>query len=186
MSIIQRAAAKMELDAAALALLRDEMSPVEGVNALLDAGVHRDALKLLARLLPKRFVVAWVCQCARGEELPMEARIGASMAEKWARDPSEENRRAAFEFAKAGEYKTLGAMIAATAGWAAGSLGPVGLSTDIPPPEHLTAVAANAAINMLAVLDSKNFDERRLAFIQRALGPLGQTSGAGGAATNQS
>lgn len=185
MSIIQQAASKMELDAPALKLLRDEMSPVDAVNVLLDAGLESDALKLLARLLPKRFVVAWVCQCARGEELPMEARAGASLAEKWARDPTEENRRAAFEFASAGGRKTLGAWIAATAGWAGGSLGPAELKDVIPPPDHLTAVAACAAINMLALLDRDNFNERRLAFIKRALGPLGQTTSAAGAAMKQ-
>ena len=185
MSFIGQAASKMELGAPALALLHDEMAPAEAVNALLDAGAHDDALKLLARLLPKRFVVAWVCQCARGEPLSVEARVGASLAEKWARDPVEENRRAAFEFASAGGYKTLGAWIAATAGWAGGSMGPADLKDVIPPPEHLTAVAACAAINMLALLDKGNFEERRLAFIKRALGPLGQVAGAGGAAMNR-
>lgn len=183
MSIIQQAASKMELNAPALSLLRDEMAPAEAVNALLDSGAHEDALKLLARLLPRRFVVAWVCQCARNENLPMEARAGAALAEKWARDPVEENRRAAFEFASAGGYKTLGAWIAATAGLADGSLGPAELKQVIPPPEHLTAVAACAAINMLALLDRGNFEARRLAFIKRALGPLGQSAGAAGPVT---
>lgn len=185
MSIILQAAAKMELDAGVQALLRPEMSPVEAVSALLASGAHGDALKLVARLLPRRFVVAWVCQCARGETLTLEARAGASLAEKWARDPSEENRRAAFEFARAGEYKTLGAWIAATAGWAAGSLGPADLNVAIPPPDHLTAVAATAAINMMSVLDMVKFDERRLGFVKRALDLLTQATANNGAAKKQ-
>lgn len=184
MPTIIQYAVQMDLDTEARALLRGDMAPGEAVQALLDAGRNGDAMALLARLLPKRFVVAWVCQCARGEELPMEARAGASLAEKWARDPTEENRRAAFEFANAGDYETLGAWIAATAGWAGGSLAPVD-QVVVAPAEHLAAVAAVAAINMLADLDEDNFDERRLAFIKRALGPLGQTAGAAGAATKQ-
>lgn len=180
MSNIQQAAAQMALPAEANALLRDAMAPRDAVEALLAADQTGAALKLLTRLLPKRYVVAWVCQCARDQPLPVEAKAGASLAEKWVRDPSEENRRAAFEFANAGDYKSLGAWLAASAGWAAGSLAPAQLETPIPPPEHLTAVAAVAAVTMLAALDRGQFAERRLGFIQRALELLGPPGNQGG------
>lgn len=182
MPTIMQSAAQMGLEKDARDLLRDDMQPGVAVQALLDVEQTGAAIALLARLLPKRFVVAWVCQCARGEDLPMEARAGASMAEKWARDPSEENRRAAFEFANAGDYETLGAWIAATAGWAGGSLAPAEQKVAVPPAEHLTAAAAVAAVNMLAELDEDKFNERRVAYLKRAIGALAQSAGVAGTA----
>lgn len=179
---IKQAAAQMELDDAASARLRDDMPPRIAVQALLDAGATQDALKLLARLLPKRYVVAWVCQCARDQSLTVEGRAGTSLAEQWARDPTEAHRRAAFEFANTGEYKSVGAWIAASAGWADGSLAPAKQEAVVPPPEHLTACAAVAAINMLAALGAEQYTARRLGFIQRAMDLLGQPGGSNGPA----
>jgi hypothetical protein len=182
MSMIKQAATQMELDEAAVGHLRDDMAPRDAVQALLDAGDAGSALKLLARLLPKRYVVAWLCQLARDQQLSVEGRAGASLAEKWARDPSEANRRAAFEFASAGEYKSLGTWLAASAGWAGGSLAPANQEAVVPPPEHLTACAAVAAVNMLAGLAAEQFAQRRTEFIQRAMDLLGQGKSANGTA----
>lgn len=174
MSIVQQAATEMELAEPARALLREDMAPREAVQGLLDAGAPQAALKLVARLLPKRYVVAWVCQCARDQPLSVEGRAGASLAENWAREPSEANRRAAFEFANAGAYKSLGTWIAASAGWADGSLAPARQQIPVPPAENLTAVAAVAAINLLAALASEQFAVRRAGYIQRAMDLLAQ------------
>ncbi|WP_298191552.1 hypothetical protein [Metallibacterium sp.] len=173
MSEILQASSQMELSPPASARLRANMSAQVAVRTLLDAGEAQDGLKLLARLLPKRYAVAWVCQCARDQTLGIEDRAGASLAETWVRDPSEGNRRAAFEFANAGGYKSIGAWLAAAAGWSGGSLAPATQETPVPPPEHLTACAAVAAINLMAALVSEQFAARREAFIGRALGLLG-------------
>ena len=172
MSAVIHASVQMELPAEANAVLRAEMTPQVAVQALLAADRPQDALTLLARLLPKRYAVAWVCQCAREQALSQEDRAGASLAEQWVREPSESNRRAAFEFAHAGGYKSLGAWIAAAAGWSGGSLAPAAQETPVPPPEHLTARATVAAINLLAALEPAEFDARRKAFIERAAGLL--------------
>ncbi len=182
MSIVKQAATQMDLADEAGALLRDDMTPHEAVEALLAAGESQEAVKLLARLLPKRYAVAWLCQCARDQQLPVEDRAAVSLAERWARDPSEANRRAAFEFANAGNYESLGAWLAASAGWADGSLAPAKQEAAVPPAEHLTAVAAVAAINMLAALVADQFAERRIEFIKRAMDLLGQPANASGAA----
>jgi hypothetical protein len=171
MSILQ-AARQMEVSAEAAVRLRADMAPQAAVQALLAAGHTQDALKLLARLLPKRYAVAWLCQCARDEALEAEDRAGASLAEQWVRDPSEPNRRAAFDFATAGGYRSLGAWLAAAAGWSGGSLAPASQATPVPPAEHLTARAAVAAINLLAARVSEAFEARRLAFIGHAVGLL--------------
>ena len=172
MSAVIHASVQMELSPPASALLRAEMTPQAAVQHLLAAGEAQDALKLLARLLPKRYAVAWLCQCARDLPLTQEDRAGASLAEQWVRDSSESNRRAAFEFANAGGYKSLGAWIAAAAGWSSGSLAPAAQETPVPPADHLTARATVAAINLMAALDASQFEARRVAFIERAMSLL--------------
>ncbi|MCF7749277.1 hypothetical protein KQ945_00865 [Bacillus subtilis subsp. subtilis] len=168
---------QMEVDPPARALLSAGMPALQAVQTLLDAGCVQAALQVSARMLPKRYVVAWVCQCARAETLAPESRAGAMLAERWLRDPSESNRRAAYEFANAGGYRDLGAWLAASAGWAEGSLAPVRQPTVVAPPDHLTARAAVAALNLLAALDLDQFPSRRRGYAQQALGLL-----AGGAA----
>ena len=177
MSAVIHASVQMELSAPASARLRADMTPRAAVQDLLDAGQAQDALKLLARLLPKRYAVAWLCQCARDQPLTHEDRSGAALAEKWVREPTESNRRAAFEFAHAGGYKALGAWLAAAAGWSGGSLAPAAQETPVPPAEHLTARATVAAINLMAALDATHFAVRRTAFIERAMSLLGAGGG---------
>ena len=179
MSGIMQASMQMELSEQANALLTPEMTAQSAVQALVAAGQVQDALKLLARMLPKRYAVAWLCQCARDQVLDPEDKAGASLAERWVREPNESNRRAAFEFANAGGYKSAGAWVAAAAGWSGGSLAPATQETAVPPPDHLTACAVVAGINMLAALVIDKFESRRAAFIEPAMTLL---NGAGGAA----
>lgn len=169
---IMQASRDMELSAPASQLLQPDMTAQAAVQALVGAGQVQDALKLLARLLPKRYAVAWVCQCARDQPLDPEDKAGASLAERWVREPNESNRRAAFEFANAGGYRSAGAWLAAAAGWSGGSLAPATQETPAPPADHLTACAAVAAVNLLAALIADQFEARRTGFIQSALGLL--------------
>lgn len=179
MSAVMQASNEMELSEQSSARLRPDMAPLAAVQLLLVAGEAPEALKLLARLLPKRYAVAWLCQCARDQPLAIEDKAGAALAEAWVREPSEENRRAALEFASAGEYRSLGAWIAAAAGWSGGSLAPATQEVAVPPAEHLTARAVVAAINLMAAQDIEQFAERRTAFIERAMVLL-NTGGAAG------
>lgn len=181
MSTVLQAGMEMELSEPALDLLKPEMTAQSAVQALVGAGQVQDALKLLARMLPKRYAVAWLCQCARDQPLTPEDKAGASLAEKWVREPNESNRRAAFEFANAGGYKSAGAWLAAAAGWSGGSLAPASQELAAPPPDHLTACAVVAAINMLAALVIDKFDMRRIGFIEPAMNLLN----AGGAAAGR-
>lgn len=174
---VRVACVEMAIDDAARALLPPGASAHEAVRILLDAGRLQAALQVLARLLPKRYVVAWLCQCARGEPLDDDDRAGAALAEQWVRDPIEHNRRIAYEFASADGYRTLGGWLAAAAGWSGGSLAPATQDTPVPPPAFLTARAATAAINLLAAIEPDRLDQRRAAFAQRALVLLGEHAG---------
>lgn len=182
MSAVMQASIQMELSEPARALLRPGMAASAAVRTLVDAGQVQDALKLLARLLPKRYAVAWLCQVAREQVLDAEDRAGASLAEKWVREPNESNRRAAFEYANAGGYKSAGAWLAAAAGWSGGSLAPAAQATPVAPAEHLTACAVVAGINLLAALVIGQYEARRVSFIEPAMSLLSSGADAVGGA----
>jgi len=134
-------------------------------------GESVEALMLVARALPKRYVVAWACECfksvlANSSRTADVDRGGLALAQQWLVDPTEDNRRAALEFAEAGGFRSPGAWIAASAGWTGGSLAPRGYDP-IPPPDHLPAEAAVAALR-LAASQSENYDVVMGAFITRA------------------
>ena len=182
MSAVLQACMQMELSEPASAMLRADMTPQAAVQTLVGAGHVQDALKLLARLLPKRYAVAWLCQCARDQLVSPEDKAGASLAEKWVREPNESNRRAAFEYANAGGYKSVGAWMAAAAGWSSGSLAPASQEALVPPAEHLTACAVVAGINMLAALVTDQFEARRAGYIEPAMALLNAGGTAAGGA----
>lgn len=177
--MVLQACEEMGIDEGARALLTPQMSPQQAVDTLLKGGRPQEALQLLARVLPKRYVVAWLCQCARGEDLAEDDRAGAVLAEQWVREPGEPQRRIAYEFATAGGYRTLGTWLAAAAGWSGGSLAPATQEAPVHAPAHLTARAAVAAINLLAAMEPDRFDERRQAFAARALPLLEEGHAAG-------
>lgn len=179
MSPIIQAAEQMDVSKEAIAALHPTMSTGSAVTALMNVDLIHDALKLVARSLPKRYAVAWLCQCARGQSLSFEDKAGALLAEQWVRDPSEANRRAAFEFANRGGYRTCGTWIAASAGWSGGSLAPTSQTVPVPPPDYLTAKAVVAGINLLAARVEAEFDARRRAYIDQAMTLLGEASAGG-------
>ena len=142
------------------------------LDQLLGLGLSADALAVVARTLPKRYVVAWACECFKGALAGLPAatnvdRAGLALAQQWLTDPTEEKRRAALDFAEAGQFGTPGAWIAASAGWTDGSLLPRGYDP-IPPPDHLPAEAAVAALR-LAASQGSDYAGAINGFITRAL-----------------
>jgi hypothetical protein len=172
MIAILDAARQMRLSAQAQATLLPTMTPRSAVQALLDANRPADALSLLARLLPRRYAVAWACQCARREALGEHDRAGLALAEAWVRDTGEAQRAAALAFAVKHRYRTIGAWTAAAAGWSGGNLNP-DCDKPTPPPAHLTAIAATSAVSYMAALAASQFQARCAAFVRDALDLLG-------------
>lgn len=171
MTAIFEAAVQMRLSPQAFATLAPAMTARDAVQALLDARLTADAMSLLARLLPHRYVVAWVCQCARREILDARDRAGLDLAEAWLREPDASRRTAALAFANTHRLQTVGAWIAACAGWSGGDLNPRA-DRPTPVPAHLSAIAAMAALSYLAARVAPEFDPRRRAFVVEALGLL--------------
>ncbi len=163
----------------ALALLKSSRNVRGYLDELIGQGLSADALAVVARALPKRYVIAWACECMKSALAADAAaadidRAGLALAQQWLADPSEEHRRAAFEFAERDELSSPGAWIAASAGWSGGSLLPRGYDP-IPPPDHLPAEAAVAALRLMA---ARNADYATVinGFVSRALQLFGSAA----------
>jgi hypothetical protein len=127
--------------------LKDETPAEEFVTTLLDKKLHADAVKFVAYALPKKGAVRWACSCAH---IVKADGAGLDAAEKWLEDPSDENRRAAMDVAKAEGFKTPGACAALAAFLSEGSLTPPNLQA-VAPAEHLTAEVVTGAVILAAV-----------------------------------
>ena len=155
-------------------------------TALNEARLPLDAVRLLMRALPKRYAVAWVCECfrrdAEREALSEEEAACVRCAETWIAEDSDANRRAGAERAEAMEYKTPGSWLAAAVGWSGGSLAPRGF-TVVVPPEHATGNACLAAVALLATRGGpKTFADTLCAWVERALDVFARKDAAGRAA----
>jgi hypothetical protein len=132
-------------------------APGIAAPALFDAFVaerlHADAVRFLARGLPKREAVWWACLCARDRltpETPPEVLAALKAAEDWVYKPTEENRRTAWAMAEAATFETPSSWAAVGAFWSGGSMSPPG-NPVVPPGEELTGLAVAGSIILSAV-----------------------------------
>jgi len=135
-------------------LLTDGQTLATFVHLLMEKKLPQDAVQVLAHGLPKRPGVWWACWGCRqvfGEKPAAEVAAALEAAEKWAADPGEDNRRAAWAAAEAAGLGSPAGCAAAAAFWSGGSLAPPNLPA-VPPPDHLTAHAAASAVLLAAVL----------------------------------
>jgi hypothetical protein len=151
----------------ARALLTEHAEVADLVRAYVGQELHADAVRLLARALPKREAVWWACLCAR-DALPPDpspaATAALEAAEAWVYKPVEERRRAAMACAEAAGYDVPAAWAAMAAFWSGGSLSPPD-NPVVPPAEHLTGLAAAGAILLASARDPRQMDARRRRFL---------------------
>ena len=129
-------------------LLADGIGPEAFLDRLLEAGHIVDAARFLAHGLPKREAVWWACRAARraaGAKPSPEVDAAIRAAEAWVVEPTEENRRPAFDAAEAATFATAAGCAAASAFWSGGSLAPPAAPV-VPPGEYMTAMGASAAV----------------------------------------
>jgi hypothetical protein len=134
-------------------LLAENLTVEAFLQLLMKQQLWEDAANVLAHGVSKREAVWWACQCARsvsGSKPPAKIAEALQVAEKWVKDPSEDNRRPAEAAAKAAEIGTPAGCAALAAFWSGGSLSPPGQPV-IPPDETLTAGAAADAVLLAAV-----------------------------------
>jgi hypothetical protein len=157
---------RLELEAAAAAVLDGAQTAAEGVARLEAAGFRNDAVRLSAHALPKREAVWWACMCATSVPdpgLPAADAAALKAAEAWVRKPADHAlRRAAWDAAQKTEFRSPEAWVAVGAFWSGGSLAPEGQPV-VPPAEHLTGVAVSGGVVLAAVRGRPERSEARLA-----------------------
>ncbi len=89
-------------------------------------------------------------------------------AEKWVRDPSDENRRAAYSLAEELEMETPASWTGVAAFYSDGSMGPPDVPP-VPPGEDLTGKAVNGGITIAAYDDPANLMKRKQAYTELGL-----------------
>ncbi len=166
----------MPLSDEAAPLLASARNPRDLIDKLLSLGLASDAVRVLLRALPKRYAIAFVCDCVRKsagiKPLPPVDAGCLEVAEAWLVDDSDAKRREASARAEAAGRNSPSAWAAAAAGWSGGSLAPRGY-TEVPPPAHLYAVACFAALMALAAADPRQSKATLVTLINRACASFG-------------
>jgi hypothetical protein len=173
--LIPKAAAiclDIELGPEAKHCLRADPAPVDFLHLLLEQRLYADAVRFLARALPKREAVWWACLCARGtlNETSAPEYINAlAVAEAWVYKPTEPNRRQANAAAQAAGFDNAAAWAAMAAFWSDGSLAPENLPV-VPPADNLASKAVAGAVMLAAVLKQpEKAPDKYTFFIQQAI-----------------
>jgi hypothetical protein len=129
-------------------LLHDDPAPPTYLARLIDHGLYKDAIRFVAHLLPARAAVWWGLLCVWQVERPTSNGVEANAikaALRWVQEPSEENRRMAYEPGKAATGLPAGG-VAMAAFWSGGSMAPPGKPEVAPPPELCGKTVAAAVL----------------------------------------
>jgi hypothetical protein len=106
------------LDPGSSDLLDEEMRPEAFIRKLSEAKKWRDAVKVMAHILPRREAVWWACICARQmEDLTSDKMeiLALEAAEKWVFKPTDKKRLNAFQLAQKSDSPSAGTMSAMAA-----------------------------------------------------------------------
>ena len=164
--------ADIELGEEARALLTPTMTPAAFLQGLIEKQLFVDAIKFVARALPKREASWWACLCAHSvlaEKPDAEASRALELAGKWVYQPSEENRRLTYQAAEATGFKHPASWAAMAAYWSGGSLAPAEVPP-VPPAENLTAQAVAGAVMLAAVhIDPEDAAQKYRRFLEQGI-----------------
>lgn len=155
----------------AMALLTDDSTTKEFIALLVKKDLFRDAIRLVAHMLPKREAVGWGCLCVRHlhttqPEKPLPP--VQSAVERWVSSPNEDNRWAAKQAADKDDPKTPSGLLAMAAFFAGPSMAPPNLQA-VPPPDHVTSDIVGNVIILAGVLHQpEKAKEKYGVFMQKA------------------
>jgi hypothetical protein len=163
---------ELTLSEGARQLLREDHTLVVYLYLLTGKGLVDDAVRVLAHALPKREAVYWACRCVRataGSEPAPLAAAALKNAEAWVADPSDGNRRAAYDAAVQAEFGTAAGCAALAAFLSGGSLGPAELP-EVPPHPLMTArMVTNAVLLSGVVSHPAKAAERYARFVTQGI-----------------
>lgn len=162
--------ANLSKDAAAL--LTPEMPHRAFVAKMMEKELFPDAVAYLAHALPRREGVWWAWVTAKraaGAEPEPKIKESLEATERWIAQPTDPNRRLAFEKGEKAELGTAAGCCGAAAFFAGESLAPPNLQA-VPPGEWDTAKAIAGAV-LIAVTEKEpeKLQEKFQAAIQQGL-----------------
>lgn len=128
-----------------------DQPPLDYLARLLETETPEDAITFFGYLAPKREAVWWACRCVRLLGIERANGEGVHLAERWVKQPEEENQRAAWAYAEAHDSGLADTWTAYGAGWSGGNIAPEGSHPVLAAPE-LTAKAVRAAV-IIAICD---------------------------------
>ncbi len=145
-------ARRYQPSAAVIEALRANPTADGAARKLIDEKAVDAAIELLAHALPRREAVWWAATCVR-ERLPepapaVELRLLAG-AEDWVRKPSDEQRRAVFELARAEGMGTPAGLVASAVFFSGDTLGPAD-RPPVPPAGNLVGTMVVNAVRIAA------------------------------------
>lgn len=153
-----------------LELARASTDPNRFGNILVQSTKLQDALSWYAHTIPKPQAVQWACACVEDvmQSESNSVQLAAYRAAlRWGREPNDDNREDAKQLADIAKHEGVGGVLAASAAWSGGSLGPSNLP-EVPPDDRLTARCVCIAIT---IADSQGAPagtkDRLLGFIDR-------------------
>lgn len=160
------------VDLARFAELEDEalecVDPAMDVPAFIDRlageGLHLDAIRVLAHLLPPRSAVWWGWGCAvqaAGEPVPDPWKPCIEATRAWIAEPTEVHRRAAGDAAEKVEDATPASLAALAAFLSGGSSAPAGLP-EVPAPPMVASKLSAGAVCLAASHDDMVVMQERL------------------------
>jgi hypothetical protein len=128
-------------------------SPRALVATLADQGMHADAVRLLAHLLPKREAVWWAWSCAKaaaGTTPKPEVVAALAATERWITEPTDAHRRAAMDAANEADLATPAGLAGLAVFFSGGSVAPPEAPVT-PPGPFLAAKAVSGAVILATV-----------------------------------
>ena len=148
------------------ALLREEMGPLDFVDALAASQHYQEAVTVLSRAVPVRERIWWACCCARQcSDFDSAPAIASAVqaAEAWVTDGSEASRYRAFEAAQLVRLGSAANCVAMAAFASVGSMAPANAEL-MPPPPQLSAQLAAGAVIVASIGEGAEHAAERYAF----------------------
>lgn len=185
MTAPQAQGSRSPLDTAMLAELDEELrksfapgAPHRAViQQLVNAAKFPEAVKFVAFSLPRREGVWWAWVTAKraaGAEAPPPIKASLDATERWIAQPTDANRRTAFDLAQAAELGTPAGCAGAAAFFAGDSIAPPNVGAVPPGPYDCNKMIANAVILAAVIKEPEKAPEKFVQSLQQGLDVIGK------------
>lgn len=147
------------------------------VQHLVNAGKFPEAIKFVAFSLPRREGVWWAWVTAKraaGAEPPPAVKASLEATERWISQPTDANRRVAFELAEKAELATPAGCAGAAAFFAGDSVAPPNVAAVPPGPFDCNKMIANAVILSAVIKEPVQAPEKFVQSLQQGLDVIGK------------